>query len=52
MRELIGLACLTIGAVAAVALAVLYIEAIPRFDVARIALGFLVPVSLLFGGGH
>jgi Na+-translocating ferredoxin:NAD+ oxidoreductase RnfE subunit len=49
MRELIGLTCLIIGAAGAVALAVVITS---RFDVARIALGFLAPVSFLLGGGH
>jgi hypothetical protein len=52
MRELVGIICLTAGAAAAVALAMLYIAAMPRFDVARATLGFLAPVSFLWGGGH
>jgi hypothetical protein len=49
MRELAGVICLTVAAAGAVALAVVVTS---RFDVARIAMGFLAPVSLLLGGGH
>jgi hypothetical protein len=49
MRELVGIICLTAGAAAAEALAVAIAS---RFDVARIAIGFLAPVSFLLGGGH